>query len=260
MEKITILSPHRDDSSFSLGLALSFWGAAAVKLQVVNFFTRSTYAPRSLAKTIEEVSAVREEEDRRALAFIHSSIEVTSLALLDAPLRLDLPFSQVTEEQSAQRISREEFRELSRYIQQHCANSLTIAPLGLGNHVDHIAVHKAAVDSLPPQNTAFYEDLPYATWTPAADLQARIESVQRATGTQLEPWILQTQNAVRQKRQIASFYQSQITAEEADNIAEYAETYRSGERLWLPVGSESWKAIRLLAIEPPQTAIPCPPK
>jgi LmbE family N-acetylglucosaminyl deacetylase len=260
MEKIAILSPHRDDSSFSLGLALSLWSAASIKLQVLNFFTRSAYAPHSPAATVEEISAVREEEDRKALAFIHSGIEVVSFDLLDAPLRLDLPFSQITQESSAKRISQEELRLLSWHIQQHCTGSLAIAPLGLGNHVDHIAVHKAAINSLPPQHLGFYEDLPYATWTPTADLQARIESIERAMGTRLAPLILRIQDAAKKKRQIASFYQSQITDAEADQIAAYAESYGSGERLWLPTESESWKAMALLATAPPQMAIPGPPR
>ena len=260
MEQITVLSPHRDDAGFSLGLALGFWGAASVRLQVLNFFTQSAYAPRSPAKTTEEISAIREEEDQRSISFIHPGITVTSLDWLDAPLRLNLPFSQIMQERSAEKITPEFLRQLSRSIQQHCMNSLAIAPLGLGNHVDHIAVHKAAIHSLSPQSLAFYEDLPYATWTPVADLQARIESVEHATGTQLKPFILRAQDAVSRKRQIASFYQSQITPDEADNIARHAESYGSGERLWMPANSEGWKAIRLLAIEPPQTAIPDPPR
>jgi LmbE family N-acetylglucosaminyl deacetylase len=260
MEKITILSPHRDDSTFSLGLSLGFWSAASVKLQVLNFFTQSAYAPHSPAKTTQEVSALREEEDRKALALIHKDITVTSLDLLDAPLRLNLPFSQIMQEESAQKISREELYHLSQCIQQECTGSLAVAPLALGNHVDHVAVREAAVSALPSQNLAFYEDLPYATWTPAADLRGRIESVEHATGTPLEAFIVQRQDAVMRKRQIASFYQSQITTEEADNIARYAETYGNGERLWMPVGSESWTTIRLLATKSPQTATPHPPK
>lgn len=260
MEKITVLSPHRDDAGFSLGLALGLWGAASVRLQVLNFFTQSAYAPHSPAKTAEEISAVREEEDRQALAFIHNGIVETSLRLLDAPLRLHLPFSQITQESSAQRITRQELSALSQCIQQYCAGSLVLAPLGLGNHVDHTAVHRAAVNTLPPQTLAFYEDLPYATWTPPADLRTRIEAVEHTTGTHLEPFILQAQDTVERKRQIADFYRSQITAEEADNIAHYAENYDNGERIWAPVNSQSWKVIRLLATESPQTATPDLPK
>jgi hypothetical protein len=72
--------------------------------------------------------------------------------------------------------------------------------------------------------------------------------------------ILRIQDAARKKRQIASFYQSQITDEEADQIAAYAESYGSGERLWLPAESESWKPMALLATAPPQMAIPGPPR
>jgi LmbE family N-acetylglucosaminyl deacetylase len=256
MEKITVLSPHRDDASFSLGLALGLWSAASVRLQVLNFFTQSAYAPHSPATTVEEISATREEEDREALAFIHNGITVTSLHLLDAPLRLHLPFSQITQESSAEKITPQELSSLSQCIQQHCAGSLPIAPLGLGNHVDHIAVHRAAVNSLPSQTLAFYEDLPYAIWTSPADLQARVESVERKTGVQLMPFVVQAQNAITRKRQIASFYRSQITAEEADNIARHAQSYDNGELIWAPVTSQSWKVIRLLATESPQTATP----
>ena len=260
MEAITVLSPHYDDSSFSLGLALSFWGAASIKLHVVNFFTQSAYAPHSTAETIADVSAVRDEEDKKALAFIHGNIETTSLGLLDAPLRLGLPFSEITKWESVEKISRQEFFQLSQHIQQHCSQSLVIAPLSLGNHVDHRAVHGAALTSLQSENLAFYEDLPYASWTSPADLQARVTSVEHSTGMALEPFVLHMESAVARKRRIASFYQSQITAEEADVIAKFAESYGSGERLWLPASSQRWKAIRLLATKLPQTAIPRQPK
>lgn len=260
METITVLSPHRDDSSFSVGLALCQWSAASLPLQVINFFTQSAYAPHSPAATIEEVSAIRDQEDRRALAYIHPSIEVIALDLLDAPLRLDLPFSQITQPQSSEKISAHELHGLSQSIRQHCTNSLVIAPLALGNHVDHVAVQRAALDSLLPEQLAFYEDLPYATWTSPADLQARLESIQNTTGMRLQELMVQTPTAMEQKRRIASFYQSQITAEEADAIAQFTRTHENGERLWVPAASERWKAIRLPATSTRQTAMPHPPR
>lgn len=259
MEQITVLSPHRDDATFSLGLALSLWSAASVKLRVLNFFTQSTYAPHSSAETAEEISALREEEDKNAIASIHPQIEVCSLGLLDAPLRLRIPLSQIMQPESAKQISLEEFQELSRKIKEYCAGSLLIAPLGLGNHVDHLAVHYAAIQSCRPEHLAFYEDLPYATWTSPEDLQSRIEFAGDKTGVPLEPFIVQMPDAVTRKRQIASFYRSQITAEEAHAIAQFSQSYGSGERLWLPVRGEAWNVIRRLATEPPQTANPGPP-
>ncbi|MBV9039137.1 MAG: PIG-L family deacetylase [Acidobacteriaceae bacterium] len=243
MEKITILSPHCDDAVFSLGLTLGLWSMASLHLQVLNFFTESAYAPHAPVKTVAEISAIRKAEDERAIAFIHDGIKIISLDLLDAPLRLHLPFSQITQLQSVEQISPEELRQLSQHIQQHCLQSLAIAPLGLGNHVDHMAVQKASIACLPPQDLAFYEDLPYITWTSAFDVQIRIKSIEDSTGVGLSPLILRTQNAVAQKRQIASFYQSQITLEEADTIAGYAECYGSGERLWLPTNSERWAEV-----------------
>ncbi len=260
METITVLSPHCDDASFSLGVALRSWSAASIKLQVLNFFTQSAYAPHSSAQTVGEISTAREEEDRKALAFIHSGIQVISLNLLDAPLRLRLPFSQITQEESSLRITPQELSDLSQTIQQHCTGSLVVAPLGLGNHVDHLAVLRAACNSLAPAVLAFYEDLPYATWTSSSDLQARLEWIEGMRGTPLEPFLVQSQDAVQQKRQLAGFYQSQITAEEADNIARHAKIYDNGERIWTPVNSQSWKVIRSLATEPQQTATPHRPR
>jgi LmbE family N-acetylglucosaminyl deacetylase len=260
MEPITVLSPHRDDAGFSLGLALSAWSAASVELRVLNFFTQSAYSPHSSAETVGGVSAIREEEDQRALAFIHPRIEVISLDLLDAPLRLHIPFSQITQPESAEKISLAELEQLSRNIKQHCAGSLLVAPLSLGNHVDHVAVHYAAIQSCLPERLAFYEDLPYATWTSPEDLQSRIAFVGDKTGIPLEPLVVQMPDGVTRKRQIASFYRSQITAEEAHAIAQFSQSYGSGERLWLPIRGEAWNVIRRLATKPPQTATPGPPK
>jgi len=37
--KITVLSPHRDDAAFSVGLAIAEWLNAGYAVEVVNCFT-----------------------------------------------------------------------------------------------------------------------------------------------------------------------------------------------------------------------------
>ena len=64
-----VLSPHRDDAAFSLGLAVDSWLAAGHSVSVLNFFTQSAYAPYSDVETLHAndrvsfVSAVRRRED-----------------------------------------------------------------------------------------------------------------------------------------------------------------------------------------------------
>ena len=67
--KIVVISPHRDDAAFSLGLSIGCWLDAGHAVNVVNCFTRSAYAPYAEFEFIHSndrmarVSALRLRED-----------------------------------------------------------------------------------------------------------------------------------------------------------------------------------------------------
>ena len=194
MQRLIVLSPHQDDAVFSLSISLRAWCRAGLQVEVLNFYTQSVYAPRedlSSRDTSElraKVSRVRAREDRRALASIDPSISIRSLPLLDGPLRLDIDFGSITSPDRSHP-SDSEVHQLSQALHSYTRQALVLAPLGLGNHVDHLTIHAAALSGVVTKHLAFYEDLPYASWTEEGEILQRMSAMERANGVAFQPLV-----------------------------------------------------------------------
>lgn len=238
--EITILSPHRDDAVFSLFLCLSCWARLRIRLRVINFFTVSAYGPHAQAAGAEHVSSERRREDRKALARIAPFIQVVDTNMLDAPIRLKISERTVCDPKTRSLLTDDQIESVAHEIRLLSQNSLLLAPLALGDHVDHLAVRAAAMRSVAPQRLAFYEDLPYATWTPTNAREARVSDTEHKLKNRLRPVVVRSSHAVWRKRQATARYHSQITREEAAAIASWAAEYGGGERLWTPANGRAW--------------------
>jgi LmbE family N-acetylglucosaminyl deacetylase len=248
MKQVTVLSPHRDDAAFSLGLALSAWSGAPVHITVLNFFTVSAYAPQVSETSIERITAIREQEDVAVLRTVNPAIVNESLGMADAPIRLHIPLNQITHPDASARVTDHDISSLAVQIKERTSGHLVLAPLSLGDHVDHIAVHRAALSAVDRASLGFYEDLPYATWTPPSNLESRLKLLSNCQGFQLCPEFVRSADAVERKYQIVRGYASQVDEAAARVIAEFARTYESGaERIWTPESSEEWQELLLLA-------------
>ncbi len=231
---VTIFSPHRDDAAFSLCLCLLSWAKLRIRVTVVNFFTESAYAPRLLTTSSSSVSATRAIEDRNALLRIDPDIRMKHLGFLDAPLRLDIPAEAVCNGNLWGGQDDTNSEQLGSAILTKRGQPLVLAPLALGNHVDHLAVWSAALANCRASCLGFYEDLPYATWTSEAEISERLAQTAKHTGIALKPAIIRSERAVWRKRQFIRRYQSQINGEDATAIARFALKYGGGERIWIP--------------------------
>jgi LmbE family N-acetylglucosaminyl deacetylase len=243
MLQVTILSPHRDDAAFSLSIAMSRWRDLNINVQVVNFFTRSGYGPRAPVSEPAAISSLRKREDRRALHVLGERVKVRSCGLLDAPLRLGISSESVCRPESALFMSHGDFEAIASCISKRARPGLTLAPLALGDHVDHMEVRQAALEKCPPQKLGFYEDLPYAIWTPSMSFLQNVCKAEQSTRVKLKPAVIRCANAVPQKRRIISKYQSQITPREAEAIACFAKNYGGGERIWIPQHGGLWRSL-----------------
>lgn len=245
MRRLTILSPHRDDAAFSLSIALFRWRELPLTLKVVNFFTRSEYGPHALSDRVANVSALRRKEDLFVFASIDKRIRVESLDLLDAPIRLGVSSSAICNDSTIRLQQPEEIDQLGLRIRKYSAGGLVLAPLALGNHVDHLLVNKAAVASSHNlHRLGFYEDLPYATWTSEPCLRNTISRLEQKLKMELCPRHIRAgSNALRDKFRLIRRYESQITREEASAMAQYALRYRGGERIWIPKYGSSWRLL-----------------
>jgi LmbE family N-acetylglucosaminyl deacetylase len=237
--RLVVLSPHRDDATFSLALSLRHWSSAGVSITVVNFFTQSAYAP--YAPDGANISALRADEDRRSLRAVDPQIYLRSLSFLDAPLRLPIDFGAITNPAVFTPVS-EEVERMSNVIRSICRRALAIAPLGLGEHIDHRTVRDAAIVALPRKSVAFYEDLPYASWTSESDIRKRISTLEAQLMTPLSACRQRSRNWRFKNRAVRS-YHSQIDDSMAVSISRYGEKYNGGERIWVPRHSARWRAL-----------------
>ena len=239
MLDLTVLSPHRDDAAFSLFLALSYWSSSGVRLRVVNFFTVSEYGPRVHSGALS-VTTARRREDHRVLARI-DGLAVHDLQLLDAPIRLGISPASVFEPGLAESIAQSEANALARRIRKYFRRGLVLAPLALGDHVDHHLVRRASIESSFAHKLGFYEDLPYAMWASDDVLRARVSECEDSTQTVLKPVVVRSR-AFLQKRAAIAGYQSQIALADANAIARFASRY-GGERIWIPKHSRAWSLV-----------------
>jgi LmbE family N-acetylglucosaminyl deacetylase len=244
MLDLTILSPHRDDAAFSLSIALFCWSKLPVQLTVVNFFTRSEYAPHALSTRASTIATLRKREDRVALGSIDHRIRLESLELLDAPLRFGISADATSRPEAAALQSQAEIDAITDRVRQYFARGVVLAPLALGNHVDHIAVNRAAVAAGPHPKLGFYEDLPYATWTPESSLLLKLRELEQYTRVSLRAAVIRRDSfTTAHKRQIITKYHSQIRSDGVTAIVKYASNHRGGERIWIPKYGGPWKSL-----------------
>jgi len=249
--EVVVLSPHRDDAAFSLYFCLRGWAREGVQIRIINFFTRSAYGPHSgFGRDPIAISNLRKREDRRALKRIDSQIKVEDLGFVDAPIRLNIEAVSVCLINTAEHV--EELSEcLAKTIGASGARCF-MAPLALGNHVDHVAVRRAAIRAVRPPHLAFYEDLPYAAWTPESLIKEKVNEAERSTYVTLKPYLIRFGCSLASKARAVSTYSSQIGRDEASAIARFAIRYRRGERIWLPKPAAIWRPLINRYVERPK--------
>src|SRR5262245_14394493 len=162
MDLVTVLSPHQDDSAFSLAITICALVNAGHRVRIVNCFTVSNYAPYAAAATSTgEIRQIRRLEDREFVSRIGHGVDVIDLDMLDAPLRLDCSVSAVRRRTMNARDDTDARRIAG--VLTRLTGKMLLAPAGLGNHIDHLVAREAGLRvSAAGYPVGFYEDLPYA--------------------------------------------------------------------------------------------------
>lgn len=252
--RIVVVSPHRDDAAFSLGLAIDAWLASGHKVTVMNCFTISEYAPFSDVASLHAndrrsfVTAVRRREDIAWTKLAGSRLELYDLDLMDAPLRLACSVEDVQTmeirpgDRAVARVAGAITKIAGRVARGEIA---FVVPLAVGGHIDHRVARQAAAQALtdPSIPLAFYEDLPYAARPEARDLlvpEAAMD-LQACFASASRP---DESAAVARKQRIAECYDSQIDSAAVHSIASFCSNYGGRERIW---GNTAWGATQLCA-------------
>ena len=266
--KLIIVSPHRDDAAFSLGLAVEHWLTAKHTVGVLNCFTQSDYAPYSDAASLHAndrlsfVSATRKREDAAWNKVLGGRLQFTDLDLLDAPLRLACSADEVlgmpirAGDRAVARVA----GAIAKFARNGSPESLAIMlPLAVGGHIDHRVTRQAGLEALAgsPLPIAFYEDLPYATRPGGAE---EITGLAEATAMDLQPAFAVDEEtepslAAHRKRRVAECYDSQIDTEAAQQIAAFCLAYQGRERLWVNAAWRDSILVRGLVPKPTREGV-----
>jgi LmbE family N-acetylglucosaminyl deacetylase len=246
--KITVISPHRGDAAFAMGLSIPAWLGRGHSVEVVSCFTRSEFAPYSDVGSVHRndrvsfVTAVRKREDEEWRKQLGSAkFTITDLNLKDAPLRLHVGANEVfgrTADASEKVVSK-----IRRALELSKAGAWVL-PLGLGVHVDHVAARDVALSALPAEGfpVAFYEELPEALGVEEA-IDAAVVSLGLAVQSKLESVFavasVDVEDAVTKKRRVAWCYDSQIDEGKTTEIAEACRKFEGRERIW---ANAAWRA------------------
>ena len=145
MESVIFLSPHLDDVVFSCSGLIQTVLARGGQVQIATVFSRT-------------LNQERIEEDVRACAYLN--VEHQHLEFLDAPIRRQQP-EVLFQDLEFEKPTIDALTAAFTNLQNTYPNSLFVAPLGVGWHVDHLVVHEAARAALPPEQLWYYEDAPY---------------------------------------------------------------------------------------------------
>lgn len=252
--KIVIVSPHRDDAAFSLGLAVDAWLQQGHAVEVMNVFTRTEHAPYSDADSLHPndrmsfASAVCKREDeawvKRYVGQLgRGKLTLSDLNLKDGPLRLHCTLEEA--HQREPELTEKVVSKLTRSLELSKADTIVL-PLGVGSHVDHLTVRTAG---LPVDRQvfplAFYEDQPYTAQleTPSA-LDEVVLAATLAAGVPLEATFASApadvDAAVTRKQRLAICYDSQIDDATTVQIAEFSRQYAGRERLW---ANAAWRNL-----------------
>ncbi len=217
--KITVVSPHRGDAAFALGLSIQAWLLGGHAVEVVSCFTRSEFAPYSDVGSVHRndrvsfVTAVRKREDEEWRKQVErlaregaAKFSITDLNLKDAPLRLHVGTNEVFGR--AADASEKVVSKIRRALDVSKAGAWVL-PLGLGGHVDHVTARDVVLSApgMAAMPMAFYEELPEAARGVVEDAEAAVLSLTLAVQGKLEPVFAgggeTVDDAVTKKRRVA---------------------------------------------------------
>lgn len=174
--KTILVSPHSDDIAYSIGgtLLQNFFNRPIL---MVTIFTKSNYSPSIKISDPEKISKVRHLED---VGFTDKlGINFQCLNFNEPPLRgYSRPEIFAKNNPASDPIYTEVYNNLLKLIKSYPCD-LIAAPMGLGNHIDHIMLCDICrrIAEETKIRIVFYEDLQYASMLTLKQIKIRAKSI-----------------------------------------------------------------------------------
>lgn len=201
-----IISPHADDTAFSIGglLCSNFFEKPAI---MVTVFTRSNYAPFVKSEDVEKISNIRCLED---ISFAdRTGIKLHRFNFPEAPLRGKVSKADIFRnvEPESDPLFWDVYSALAYLIKSY-PEALVVSPIGIMNHIDHLIVAEVCSRICEENNfkIMYYEDLPYAGLFALKE----IENMVKALNPKLQPIKIDVTNSFYNKLLNIKIYKSQI--------------------------------------------------
>jgi LmbE family N-acetylglucosaminyl deacetylase len=233
-----LLSPHSDDIAFSLGGALLQGQIPNATLATV--FEYTSYIPYSEDEnlSIDEVTNIRRAEDQAYAK--QMGLVFTGLGLNDASQRGYVDWKELFNVRDYRQDAEATIiiNAIHSFLNQQKNFTCLWVPLSIGNHIDHVLVHQAALqwwtESQQRQSQIeimFYEDIPYAG---TVELDEISDFIYQKIGLAVSQ-IIDISSAFPKKLNNLKFYASQVGSEDLDLVQKHADRIVPGkavERVW----------------------------
>tara|TARA_R110002096_G_scaffold433887_5_gene653947 strand:- start:65310 stop:66485 length:1176 start_codon:yes stop_codon:yes gene_type:complete len=237
-ERALIVSPHRDDSSLSIG-GIMVARAKQEAHTVCNVFTTSSWLGQDFPPCeLQAVSRLRKSEEFLSRQVLGAT--GVGLGLWEADIRTCHRCATENYSEREDAIfegdptlrspgERDSIEYGFWYLMEQLCPSRVYFPLGLGSHIDHLFLSdfgKAKLTSIATRYPAcriyFYEDLPYATYK-HIDVNSFV-SLEAMNGAALAPEYEDISEHFEAKIQAIAAHRSQFRrSENEDRLRTYAE-------------------------------------
>jgi len=173
--KILILSPHADDAAFSCGDHIIQWRKQLINITVCTVFSKfwttkiskdvRWYLNNSGFSDVRSFEKARNKEDESALKYLN--VDYLSPNLTDGAFRTKNKqlIYQTFDELFSGKIADNDnitINKISYFLLSIKKNfDFIIAPLGIGNHADHLITSLCARKNVSTHKLGFYIDVPY---------------------------------------------------------------------------------------------------
>lgn len=227
-----LLSPHPDDAGFSCPTLLKQVADQGLPIILQTLFDQSSYDAEHRGKNQTDVTRQRFEEDQAFADFISPDCQLIRSGFPEAYMR-KAGFQEILSGQYDAGDQDLMPQLLHAVLQNWDPEIPLLAPMGLGQHVDHLLVRDAAIALARHHNgnLILYEDLPYAAGAPEEELIDMMDHLGQAIGFSAKACIVPSSDLGQVKRAAAACYPSQLQGDSLNRILQRGEEL-SGEGYW----------------------------
>jgi LmbE family N-acetylglucosaminyl deacetylase len=236
---VLVVSPHPDDAVLALGGLLASRRASIVDVFSVERWTRRSYY--AVRPQLAAALLVAEEE----LVCQLLDVPLTLLGFVDAADRGSAPGTFLASRSSTAADAGPLSDVTERLRPLVAGEALVLAPLGVGEHLDHLLCREAvwrllSEGAVDLDRLAFYADQPYSMFASAAVVAEQLSNrLEAEFGRRLMPSLLElTPRSIEVKAEAARAYRLQVLESVIRRITAYdarqGPAGSAAERLWRP--------------------------